>query len=602
MDEPYEVQIKTTADPSGVNETNAGLDSVGAKAVEINERQLGLAAQKEALTVAQLKALQAEALGETEVAAQLQREVALRSLALRLQQQSNISEAEAVAIARARSVEEDKIYGKAGKFKLLQNIGIDSDTAKTLGIAAIAGFQLSSFIEEAAKYYDEMRITGEKESVELQKQVASWRDMSSAARDLNDVAKLQESITKSVVEQLEKARQLPSEGTKGFFQNAADAAVIYSNALGRLLHDYGQLETSTDEAIKDAQRLADVQKAAGDVYVKAAQKNAEAVRALLSLPYADAVEKARTEITRLADEQDRLNRSDVKQEQSWQRKQSQINQLSGAIAQLAANHEQLARKEELETQIALASDPQKRAALQKELQDLQLNLLIRQKIKEASDLAAAAGKGWTDAESKAIQQQIEGPLKEKLKILRELAQINPSGGYDKQIDKVLEVKPATAADSAKLFYEKVVADAKSTAAEIQNAKANLELILQQKLRDVAKTTAPPSAPPPGPGKLPNALKPYGDTEAVTQSVDEIGRAVADGADGLKASVDAAVTMIRPAFDPVVEAISSQIPQAFHEGAAEIVAVVSSSSAKAQATISKIAKDLQQQIDTIWQNL
>lgn len=599
--DPYEVQIKTTADPSGAQETEASLDRVGDKAASINERQAGLAAQKEALTVAQLKALQAEALGETEVAAELAREVALRRLALQLQEQSNITEAEALAIARLRSVEEDKVYGKAGKFKLLQNVGLDANAAKTLGIAALAGFQLSSYIEEAAKYYDDLRITGEKESVELQKQVESWKEMAASAKDLTDIAKLQESITKTVTDQMEKARQLPSEGTKGFFTNAADAAIIYSNALGRLLHDYGTLKTSTDEAIADARQLAEVQQAAGEVYVRAAQKNAEAVRSLLALPYAEAVERAREEIHRLAEEQELLNRSDKKQEESWQRKQAQIGQLSGAIAQLAAEHELLGRKQELETQIALSSDPAKRASLQKELEGLQLQLLIRQRIKEASDLAAAAGKAWTDAESKAIENEIKGPLEAKLKILRELATINPAGGYQKQIDKLLEVKPANATDSAKLFYEKIVADAKSTAGEIQNAKANLELILQQELRDISKTTAAPKTPPPGREKLPTGLKPYGDSEALSQGVDEIGTQVAAGADKLKASIDASVAQIKPAFDPVADAMN-QIPTAVTEGAAQITATVTGVATTMRSELGKLAADLQRQIDAIWSAL
>lgn len=602
MGEPYEVRIKTTTDPSGADETKAALASVGDEAAAINERDVSLARQKEEIAVGQMKALQAEALGQAEVAAELQREVNLRALALRLQQQSNISEAEAVAIARQRSVEEDKVYGKAGKFKLLQNLGVDSDTAKTLGIAALAGFQLSSYIEEAAKYYDDLRITGEKESAELQKQVESWRQMAASAKDLNDVSKLQESITKSVTEQLEKARQLPAEGTKGFFQNTYDALVIYDTALRRLIGDNKTYTTSTDDAIAAQRELAEVQQAAGDVYVRAAQKNTEAVRALLALPYAEAVERARTEITRLREEQDSLNRSDVKQEQSWQRKQSQVNDLAAGIAKLAAEHELLARKQELETQIALASDPQKRASLRKELEDLQLNVLIRQKIKEATDLAAAAGKGWTDSETKAIENEIRGPLEAKLKILRELAQVNPSGGYQKQIDKLLNVKPASATDSAKLFYEKIVADATATAGEIQRAKANLELILQQELRDLAKTTAPPATPPPGREKLPSGLKAYGDSDAVSQGVEEIGRSVAEGTVKLQASVEASVALIKPAFDPVAEAIESQLPQAVQAGAQEIVAAVSNSTAQTRSIISKIAQDLQRQIDTIWQNL
>jgi hypothetical protein len=601
MAEDYKVHIATTADSTGAQEIEASLDRVGGKAVAIDERQASLAQQKESIAVQQLKALQAEALGQAEVAAELQREVNLRALALRLQQQSNISEAEALAIAKARSVEGDKIYGKAGKFKLFQNLGLDSDTAKTLGIATLAGFQLSSYIEEAAKYYDDLRITGEKESIELQKQVESWRSMAASARDLNDVSKLQESITKSVTDQLQKARELPSEGTKGFFQNTYDALVIYDTALRQLIGDNTRYTTSTDDAIAVAQKLAEVQQAAGDVYVRAAQKNAEAIRALLALPYAEAVSKAREEIAQLNDEQERLNRSDVKQEQAWQRKQTQIGQLASAIDRLAAEHALLARKEELETQVALATDPQKRASARKELEELQLNVLIRQKIKEATDLAAAAGKGWTDAESKAIENEIRGPLEAKLKILRELAQINPAGGYQQQIDKLLHVKPVNATDSAKLFYEKIVQDAKATAGEIQNAKANLELILQQELRDNAKTTTPPTAEPPGKAKLPSGLKPYGDAESATQSAEEIGKAIADSASKMKAAVEASVAQIAPTFDPVSKSIA-EIPRAVTEGVASITATVGSLSAAMKSELNRRTQELQQQIDALWRSI
>jgi hypothetical protein len=600
MADPYEVQIKTTADETGVEQTEAGLDRVGDKATALNEREVSLARQKEELASAQLRALQAEAVGQEEVAVELQREVGLRATALRLQQQSNISEAEALAIAKARSVEDDKIYGKAGKFKLLQNLGVDSDTTKTLGIAALAGFQLSSYIEEAAKYYDDLRITAEKESVELEKQVQSWKEMAASAKNLNDVSKLQESITKSVAEQMEKARQLPSEGTKGFFQNTYDALVIYDTALRGLIGDNTRYKTSTDDAIAAANELAEVQQKAGDVFVASAKKNAEAIRDIIALPYAEAVRGAREEIKRLSDEQETLNRGDLKQEQSWQRKQSQINQLSAAIAQLAAEHELLGRKEELETQIALATDPAKRAALQKELQELQLQVLIRQKIKEATADAAAAGKGWTDAESKAIDDEIKGPLEAKLKVLRELAAINPRGGYQEQIDKLLNVKPASATDSAKLFYEKIVQDAKATAAEIQNAKANLELILQQELRDLAKTTAEPAVPKPA-LEPPKRLQPYGDADAISQGVDEIGRSVAEGTEKIHASIEASVAQIKPAFDPIADAMD-QIPDAVNAGAERIVSTVGNISRQMRSELDRLDQDLQTQIDAIWRSL
>jgi hypothetical protein len=605
----YDVNIRTTADESGVDQTNAGLDSVDQKAAAINERQASLAAQKEAISAKQLAALQAEALGETEIAAALEREVALRRLALELQEQSAISESEALAIAQARSAEEDKVYGKAGKFKLLQNFGIDANTTRTLGIAAFAGFQLQQYITEAAKHYDEMRITGEKESAELEKQVQSWKEMAASAKDLNDIGKLQESITQHAREQIEKLRTLPAEGTKGFFQNAADSTIIWNNALLRAIGVQKQFKTSTDEAADALSSEISAQARAGEVFTNSARKNAEAIRAIAALPYPEALAKARSEIQRLGAEQDTLNRSDEKQEATWQRKQAQINQLATTIAQLTDRQELLTKQEDLTRKIALESDPEKRSALQGELDQLNVKLLLQKQIQDATDRAAKSGKGLSDAERKAIEDQI-GPLSRKVQLLREAADL-ASGSQKASIEKQIEALTGAKApdDSLKNWLKGITAEAGYSDDAIKNAQRQLEaldakakqLAIDQKLAEAGAIKDQSPAKPQQPLSTYPGLHPYGDAESIGQGADEIGKAVADAAGKLKAGIDGAVSKIEPAFGPVSTSIDG-IAKAIDDGVGQLAGAVTSSVSGIVSSFSRKAADLQKQIDAIRSNL
>jgi hypothetical protein len=595
----YDVNIRTTADESGVAQANAGLDSVDAKAAAINERQVGLNAQKETIAAKQLAALQAEALGQTEVATALEREVALRRLALELQEQSAISEAEALAIAEARSAEEDKVYGKAGKFKLLQNFGIDANTTRTLGIAAFAGFQLQQYITEAAKHYDEMRITGEKESAELEKQVQSWKEMAASAKDLNDIGKLQESITQHAREQIEKLRTLPAEGTKGFFQNAADSTIIWNNALLRAIGVQKQFKTSTDEAADALSGEIVAQGRLGQTLIDSATKNAKAISAIVALPYPEAIRKAREEIQRLSTEQETLNRSDAKQEATWQRKQSQISALSSVISQLVDHQALLQKQEELTSKVGLESDPQKRAALQKELDDLNLQLLLKKQIDQANADAAEHGKKLSADQQKDIENENKA-LAAKIKLLRELQTLNPQADYGKQADKLLDVKPPTVAQTAKAYYEKVIADVDKTASEWEKARAKFELeqIKLQELKTLDKgSTPPPLSKPGGLDRDLDALQKKSSGQPVSQDLDKLEAKVGDGLSTVATAVGEVADNISGQFDTVVE-VFGNLPDALDEGLGKIGGAVQGLS----AAITRKTDNLQKQIDAIRDNL
>jgi hypothetical protein len=633
MGEPYEVQIKTTADPSGAEETKAALASVGDEAAAIDQRQTGFDAQKQEIAVAQLKALQAEALGQEEVAAALQREVSLRSLALRLQQESNISEAEAVAIAEARSIEDDKIYGKAGKFKLLQNLGVDSNTAKTLGIAALAGFQLSSYIEDAAKYYDDLRITAEKESAELAKQVESWRAMAASAKDLNDVATLQESIVKNVNEQLDKIRQLPSEGTKGFFTNAADAAIIYENALRKLVGRTDLLKTSTDEDIKSVEDHAEALRAAGAVMEKLAKQNEEFAQSVASRPLDQQVDAFIQRLSGLQRQQESVNRATVDGERSYQRLQLQIDGTSKSIIDLAQKEQQheadIEKRIQLERDLTAAiGDPAKFSAAQHELESFDLGLRIRQQIKNATDAARLAGIAWSGDEAKAVQAEIEGPLTRKLKLLQEARDL-ASGPQQVQIQKQIDALTGTPKDNGLIdFLRGVTAEAGYSETAIENAKSQLDaldakakqLALDQKLAEANAIHTPEGPPIPDgrgsqlEGQL-NALDQKsksletGLDALATKSTQAIGDSavkVQDVKDEQGAQAEKLSNIIKSALDdlpqqftPISQAIQTDIPKAIEAGTDQMVKAVASSVGALTASFTRRADDIDEQIAALW---
>lgn len=559
-DKTFEVLLKTTADRTGAQQTKAdlqdlkneargdgpggGLDPVnlqrqrdiqrdlaaadqaaGAQAAERlaqEERRNSILIQRQALIASEVEALALEAAGETEAAAALTAEVELRRAALQIQQSTNLSEEESLVLARQRIAAEEQIAAAQLRQKEASlfagvNIGRARQEATTLvreiatgtvnmrtlgalagslgpalGISAIAALVVGEVISSIGKKLDDNRISSEKESVELQKQVQHWKNMAAAAKDFSDIQKLTEEVSQRVSDINEKIRQTPGEASGGFFETELNGLKLISNFFGT------EFDTSTDKAIRKQAELRDVIESTGKVYEASARRQVEAVRAIIDLPYPQAINKAQAAIAQLSAEQENLNRSDRKQEESWQRKQSTIAALSRTIDDLSQHQVLLNQAEDLSTKVGSEKDPARRAALQKDLDDLREKLVITKKIKEATDDAAASGKAFTKEESAAIENEVKGPLEAKLRILRQLLQLGDTTAQPK-IDKLLNVRPPTATDSAKVFYERILADANSTVAEVQRAKANLQLILDRQLRELDKpvTSRPPGLLEPG---------------------------------------------------------------------------------------------------------
>jgi hypothetical protein len=223
---------------------------------------------------------------------------------------------------------------------------------------------------------------------------------------------------------------------------------------------------------------------------------------------------------------------------------------------------------------------------------------------DAEAAAAAAGKASAD---------------EKIAILQRLAQLGDASAQGK-IDKLLDIKPPSATDATKAFYERILADATATVAEIQNAKANLQLILDRQLRALegpaqkpagtlsdsldalqkkSTTIAPPTTPPGeasasagagvGAGASIAADKAAAITAAVNQVAQQIGQVLEASAAGIPLS-----------FTPVAQAIQTDIPQAIERGTAALaVAVVNSVGAidaKFAAALERVRASLQSQIN------
>lgn len=487
------------------------------------ERRNSILVQRQALISTEVEALTLEAAGQTEAAAALTAEVELRRAALQIQQSTNLSEEESLVLARQRISAEEQIAAaqlaqKEGSLLAGINIGRARQEATTLvreiaaggvqmrtvgalagslgpalGISAIAALVVGEVISSIGKKLDDNRISSEKESVELQKQVHYWRDMATAAQDFSDVQKLTEDISKRISDINEKIRQTPGETGGGFFETELNGLKLISNFFGT------EFETSTDQAIGKQRELAAQIEATGKVYTDLAKRNADFANSVARLPLGEQITAFANRLSDLQREQEGVNRSTAGGERAYQRLQVQIDATSRSV--VAASKEQekadleIQRRKTLEDELTKATaDPVRFAAIKTELEKLDLGLKLRRLIKDAADKAKDAGIQWSKDESEAIEAEIKGPLQKKLTILQEITKRGGPGApqAQAQIDQLIDKKVPSVADSERKFYDNVLKDDQATIAEKQRAKANLDLLDQAALRalDAKKPTVP----------------------------------------------------------------------------------------------------------------
>lgn len=295
--------------------------------------------QRQTIATMLVEAAQEEAVGHLEVAAAMRGEVEAMQLSLTYQTGAKIPQAEALSLAKQRIAAEaqitaqdraqaalnaeliaqeeaklavaeaqSKVYGRGGQTgNLLKNAGVDAGLATTIGIAVLAGTELNRQINEMARSYDEARLTAEKQSAELEKQIDQWKTMASVAQNMNDVVKVTDSVNKGLEALTEKLRDVKGEGSGGFFQNMTDGLKGWSNTLGdayqKMLVNNGTITQSTSDQLiqqghlktstEEAQAAIIEQQAslikAGQVYEDFAKKQAAWFESLKAQPVADQI-------------------------------------------------------------------------------------------------------------------------------------------------------------------------------------------------------------------------------------------------------------------------------------------------------------------------
>lgn len=547
--------------------------TVDAERLANEERRAGVMAQRQILVDLETEQLQAQAAGETNRVAVLEEEINLRRIALQIQTSTGLSEDEALTIARARVVAEAEItaaqeaQGAASIFAgaqiakarnevitLLRELVSGAGTARTLGallgalgpalgISGVAAFVVEGAIKGMSTHLDETRKEAEKQTLEFQKEADAWREMAASASTFADLQKIHESVSKSVTAELEKARQLPSEGTEGFLTNQLDGLKLYANSLGHAIGIHHDFQTSTDEAVEKQLGLVNLLERTGKSSEDQARKHTEVIRDLIALPYAESIEKAQEHIDELTRSQEANDRSTEKLERRYRDTQSQITATARAIAEITETHKLLQKQEELEVQLAVTSDPAKRDGIQKELDDLRLKLAINERIRQAEFDAAAFNKALTADEKKAIEEEVKGPLTEKLSILREIEKLTGKSQQDR-VDNLLGTKPKTESD--RQYWEKIFQDPNARPGDKERARVNLVADDERRLSALNK---PPEKPTGTLDQNLDALQKRSETAPLSKSLDDLGNKV-DGAgkDGSAAVGRASDAVVKSVLD------------------------------------------------------
>jgi predicted nucleic acid-binding Zn-ribbon protein len=303
-----------------------------------------------------------------------------------------------------------------------------------------------------------------------------------------------------------------------------------------------------------------------------------------------------TEQTKLAGEIDTASEKETAAAaKSAEHHREQIDAFNKEIAALQE------KRKALVAELLTTTDPAKHAALQKEIDDLNLQLRIKQQIKTATDEAAAAGKKWTDAESKALETEITGPLQAKLKILQEMVGLGAKGAQE-QIDKLTGAppppsinNPVTDAAGNTVNYSVTgptvppVKDAAFYRAQLaqnpDDSQSKTELIaLLQQQTDAIKVVTTTAA------------------TAASTAVTGVGKDTADGLGKISQAATDTAAQITPLFDPVAKAISGDIPKAISTGLLELSQAAVGAITNLSDAFTREQRDMQTQIDQLWQQV
>jgi hypothetical protein len=296
--------------------------------------------------------------------------------------------------------------------------------------------------------------------------------------------------------------------------------------------------------------------------------------------------------------------SDSENEAAQKEAEHHREQIAAINSEVAALQQ---KRTELTKELAVTTDPTKHAALQKEIDDLNLQLLVKQKIKDATDAAAAAGKKWTDAESKALETEIAGPLGQKLKLLQQAAALFDPASADaknlqKQVNDLVNMKPPSQ-DDMPTYLQKIIDDATQSTIAVDAAKRALAGYLVEASQQI-KVPTQPGAPTAGAPPSASTQQAAAEAKAATETaaadaktaIETISTSTKQGLDQITIAVTNVSTSIPPLYTPVAEAISSQLTQVISDGNKLILTAITN----VKTAIDRELADQQSQIDSLWQ--
>ncbi|MDR3405111.1 MAG: hypothetical protein P4L99_21635 [Chthoniobacter sp.] len=461
-------------------------DSAEQRAIAAEERKNSLISQRHALLETELELLNAERAGETAKAQVLEQELLIRREALALQRGTLLSEEEAMATAEAKVVAEreitaqkaaqaaenaeDKVYGARSRVGTLsRNFGADANTGAAIGIGAIGGMMANSAIEELTAKMNQIRVESERESAELQKQQGHWRELASAAKDMEDIQKLNENVQERIVGLQEKLRDLPGE--KGLSDNLVGGAQmlkemensamgigkallnIGSPLLAPLIEQIAKLQTEPQKAMDRITAAIKATEAAGAAAGAEADKMVAAFHQFQVMPLGDRIPALREQINDLRDQQAGLDNDSGKYKEDNAQLTAQIHLYEAALkaAEAAASKLQDTEEKKAENQKRDEEffDKLERAGEADYLAQERANAKRAQAVKLAQDelnvvTAQAAGE---DAKAKALEEQ--------LRMEREIKELE-SAGVDH--DQAVSIAEQTRAQR-QLIDDKKQADA-----------------------------------------------------------------------------------------------------------------------------------------------
>lgn len=347
----FQVRIETTADPAGIEQTEAGLARLkeeagattptpgqgfptggaggtggppaeeGAKAaagLAADEARVAVESQLQVIAATKNELLAAQIAGNTALVAQTRLELAVRQATLGVMRTKNITQAELVALTANEEVLLNGIaaahgrtalsigINRTGAAALAQSLATGNFSAASLGrslsglatpitLAAIAGYTLYGWIAHAADESLEFAQNIDKQTDALVKQVGEWNHIAKLAGSPADVASLGKSILPALEEASAKLKEI-RDRELGFWEEIGDKIAGSINAGPLMGSGASPFAEKQKEYAAEQKKVNDARLLDANIAVDRAQAAAETWDRIKSEPLDQAIKEYRIEV------------------------------------------------------------------------------------------------------------------------------------------------------------------------------------------------------------------------------------------------------------------------------------------------------------------